>query len=174
MTTHPLVPDRPPSETPPPVVPRPESNAKYIWAVVVLVLLGGLISLGVLFVRPGSDPLLVLGAVGALVTLIGTAVAGFLKAQEAKDQAVETHLMVNSRLKAWMDEHAKNARNEALLEGAAREQARVAEQRRLAGILSGGRNQPPESGESPAVGQVIVPEQTLKVEAPPAPSEGKV
>lgn len=87
--------------------PDPSSTktavAPYIWAVVIMMLLGGLIVLGVLWMHPGTEPLGVLAEVGKWLTVLTTVVLTFMKSQE-------THMMVNSRLEAWMKDHAAVAR----------------------------------------------------------------
>lgn len=89
----------------------------YVWAVVILALIGALLVMGVLYARPTSDPVDVIGNVlkGLAPTIAG--VLAFLKSQE-------THLIVNSRLDAFMAAHAKNAHAEGMAEGAAKERAR--------------------------------------------------
>lgn len=71
------------------------SNAPYLYAVVLMLALGVGLVLGVLKLRPMIDPLIVIGAVFAMMTPTTAAVLGFMKAQE-------THLSVNSRLDAFM------------------------------------------------------------------------
>lgn len=105
------------------LTPKPPHSDKptYVWAVVILVLIGALLVMGILYLRPESDPLDVMGDVLKGLAPTIAAVLAFLKSQE-------THLSVNGRLDAFLAEHAKVARAEGIAQGVAEEQARVAAQ----------------------------------------------
>lgn len=102
----------------PEVKSPPSGRSVYVWAVVVLTLIGALLVMGVLYARPASDPMDVIGNVlkGLAPTIAG--VLAFFKSQE-------THLCVNSRLDMFLAEHAKVAHAEGVIQGVAQEQARL-------------------------------------------------
>ncbi len=95
------------------------SRAPYVWAVVILAAIAAVLVVVVLWIRPQADPLDVVSQVakGLPPTIAG--VMAYLKAQE-------THLSVNSRLDAFMREHAAAAHVKGQLQGVADEQARQA------------------------------------------------
>lgn len=95
------------------------SKAPYIWSVVVLTLLSCALVMGVLLVRPQVDAMDVITKVLTGLAPTIAAVLAYLKSQD-------THLSVNSRLDAFMTEHAKVARAEGILQGTSNEQARTA------------------------------------------------
>ena len=97
--------------TPTPKSRQPET-AIYVWAVVILVLIGASLVMGILLARPQSDWIDVVGNVAKGLAPTIAAVLAFLKSQE-------THLSVNSRLDAFMAEHAKNAHAEGVIQGLA-------------------------------------------------------
>lgn len=108
------------------IQPQQAGSMQYIWAVVVMALLGLVLVFGILFLRPASDPMTVLGEVGKWLAPTTAAIMAYMKSQE-------THLMVNSKLQKWMDDNAMVARNEGERAGADKEQARTAlEQSRVA------------------------------------------
>lgn len=91
----------------------------YIWAVVVIVSGGGVLIMGILFLRPTIDPLLVIGSVTAALAPTLAGVMAFMKSQE-------THLSVNSRLDGFIAANSKVARAEGQIQGATDEQRRQA------------------------------------------------
>jgi crotonobetainyl-CoA:carnitine CoA-transferase CaiB-like acyl-CoA transferase len=104
------MPDQQYAGTPPP------AHAQYVWAAVILTLIGAVLCMVVIKVRPAVDPLVVIGGVMAGLTPTIAAILALMKAQE-------THLSVNSRLDSFMKEHAINARNEGVTEGLAQGRA---------------------------------------------------
>lgn len=85
-----------------PTIVQPPSNVPYLVAVVIMMLMGLGAVMGILLIRPGQDNTqLIATVVGMLVPTIA-AILAFMKAQE-------THLSVNSRLDAFMTEHAATA-----------------------------------------------------------------
>lgn len=103
--------------------PIQTSNTTYLIAIVVMVLIGiGGISL-IVSLRPDTDFLIVSAAVFGFITPTTLALMTFLKAQEASNQARETHLAVNSRLDSFIENAKLAAKAEGKDEG--REAANV-------------------------------------------------
>lgn len=98
--------------------PARSPKSPYVWAVVVLTLIGALLVTAILLIRPQADAMDVIGKVltGLTPTIMGT--LAYLKSQE-------THLMVNSRLDAFITAQAQLARSQGQIQGVADEQARV-------------------------------------------------
>jgi hypothetical protein len=93
------------------------STAPYIWAVVILTMIGAVLTMAVLKLRPQYDPLLVIAAITTGLAPTTAAVLALMKSQE-------THLSVNSRLDVWMREHGQVKLAEGRTLGAAEEHAR--------------------------------------------------
>ena len=78
-------------------------------------LLVGVVLIGlILWLRPTSDPLIVITAVSGFIASTGAGVLSMMKSQE-------THVAVNSRMDQWMDAQS----NIAHAQGVSDEQARV-------------------------------------------------
>ena len=120
-------------------IPKPTleiSRAPYLWAAVILTMGAGLLTSVVLLLRPQDNLLDVMSQVAKGYAPTLAAVLAYLKSDESKQVAIETHLSVNSRLDAFMKEHAENARSQGIIQGAADEQTRAAaEHARLAQAL---------------------------------------
>ncbi len=97
----------------------PKGIRPYVWAAVIIVLTGALMVLAILMLRPLSDPVDIITRVGGYVAATVGGVLAFMKSQE-------THLSVNGRLDAFMQEHGQAKLQEGLLKGAAIEQSRAA------------------------------------------------
>jgi len=95
------------------------SNAPYVWAVVILTAVAAVLVLVIVWLRPKADALDVVAQVAKGLAPTVAGVMAYLKAQE-------THLSVNSRLDAFMREHATLARRDGQIQGVADEQARQA------------------------------------------------
>ena len=91
----------------------PSTNSTYLIAIVVMVLIGISGIALIVSLRPDTDFLIVSAAVFGFITPTTLALMTFLKAQEATQQAKETHLAVNSRLDAFI----KNAEAAARAQG---------------------------------------------------------
>jgi len=96
----------------------------YIWAIVILVLIGAVFILSILWLRPQSDPLVIISTVVGIVGLILGQVIVFMK-------TTETHDTVNSRDTEWKSDFAELMRAQGKLQGMIDEQSRVAEQKRI-------------------------------------------
>ena len=94
------------------------NSTPYLVASGVILLLGSVMILGIIMLRPSYDPLIVIGAVAGLL-------APTLAAIQAYNKAQETHLSVNSRLDAWMKEHGQVKLMEGMAQERSEEQARV-------------------------------------------------
>ena len=101
-----------------PSVILPKSKSTYVWAIVVMFMLGFILILVSAVLRPQQDILVLIEKVGAVLFPTTAAVLAFLKAEE-------THLSVNSRLDAFMRANALVARSEGHMQGTKEEQARV-------------------------------------------------
>lgn len=97
------------------VQPSDKSNiVNYLTAIIISLVVGvGGLSL-ILFIRPEYDPILVAGIIFAFLTPTTTSLLSFMKAEEAKEQARETHLSVNSRLDTLLEQAAVAARAEGM------------------------------------------------------------
>lgn len=96
------------------------SGSGYLWVAVTLVVAGIIGIAAIMTWRPDTDFLIVSGGVFTFVTITITNLFGFMKAKdaeaearEARFQARETHLAVNSRLDAFI----KNAEEAARAQG---------------------------------------------------------
>jgi hypothetical protein len=97
--------------------PPQTSNTVYLVSIVVMVLIGILGIAAIVSLRPDTDFLIVSAAVFGFITPTTLALMTFLKAQEASNQAKETHLAVNSRLDAFIKQSSAAARSEGRDEG---------------------------------------------------------
>lgn len=97
--------------------PIADDTGKYLAAILTAILLGILAVVLVLWLRPEYDPLIVIVAVFTIITPTTTSLLSFMKAEEAKEQAKETHLSVNSRLDAFIAQASASARAEGVVEG---------------------------------------------------------
>ena len=98
-----------------PRIIKPTNNTHYVLATMVLMFMGVALTMGILYVRPLIDPLVVIAAVFGVLTPTGAAILALMKAQE-------THLSVNSRLDAFV----ASAQVEARREGQDQERERAA------------------------------------------------
>lgn len=98
----------------------------FIVTVGFLVLLGGIMMLGVLFLRPQADLLVVLAAIGAFIATLSGIAKTYFTAEEAKEQTKITHLIVNSQLAEWKKDYGELARLVGRGQGVDEEQARTA------------------------------------------------
>lgn len=96
----------------------PNSAMPYVWAMLILFLIGVILIGLVLYLRPAYDPLLIVSTVFAFIISIGTSIAAFIKSQE-------THLTVNSQLAAWKREYGAMAHAEGVIQGTKDEQDRM-------------------------------------------------
>jgi len=78
------------------LVSKPANNTPYVLAVVVMFVIAVATVLGVLKIRPTTDPLVVIGAIFAAFSPTTAGILAFIKSQE-------THVAVNSRMDAWME-----------------------------------------------------------------------
>lgn len=101
-----------------PKIVSPNNTLPYLVASGLIVLLGCVLVLGIIMLRPTYDPLVVIGAVTGLLAPTLAAIQAYLKSQE-------THLSVNSRLDAWMKEHGEVKRMEGVAQEQGDERARV-------------------------------------------------
>jgi len=90
------------------------NTGKYLVAIICSLILGigGLAT--ILWIRPEYDPVLVAGIIFAFLTPTTTSLLSFMKAGEAKEQARETHLSVNSRLDKFIEQASIAARAEGM------------------------------------------------------------
>lgn len=86
------------------------NNNSYIIAVVVMFLIGVAGIIGIGFIRPDVDILLIMTGVFGVLTLTTVSLLALLKAQE-------THLSVNSRLDAFIKQAGLVQRAEGVIEG---------------------------------------------------------
>ena len=130
---------------------KPAGKGPYVWAVVIMTLIGGMLVIGILYLRPQSDPLDVLAQVMKGLAPTTAGVLAFMKSQE-------THLSVNSRLDAFMAEHGKASHAEGVIQGAADEQSRAsAENAKIAAAKSAAAAIKTAPGNIPiAVAPVVV------------------
>lgn len=77
---------------------------------IILAAIGAVLVMAILVIRPGVDPILIIGAVAAPMIPTIAALAAVFKAEQ-------THKIVNSRLDTWVAESSKNARLEGIAEG---------------------------------------------------------
>lgn len=105
----------------------PNSKLPYVWASLILFLLGIILVGMVLFLRPQLDPLLVITPVFGFIISIAAGIAAFMKSQE-------THLSLNGQLTAWKKEFYAMSHAEGIIVGTQNEQARVAEQKRIVAL----------------------------------------
>lgn len=97
--------------------PVADDTGKYLAAVLAAILLGIVAVVLVLWLRPEYDPLIVIVSVFTIITPTTTSLLSFMKAEEAKEQAKETHLSVNSRLDAFITQASASARAEGVVAG---------------------------------------------------------
>lgn len=102
----------------------------YIMAVTIIVVAFFALVFGILYIRPQMDVLLLFGGVGTLATVLMGQSILFIKQRE-------TAIKVNGVLHELMDARSAQDRAEGAREGAAQEQARVAEQRRVSALTAG-------------------------------------
>jgi hypothetical protein len=95
-----------------------EPKMGYLWPVFGMVGCGAFFILGILFLRPNADPLLIIGGVAAGVAPTLAAVLAFMKAQQTK-------IMVDGRLSAFMEQSSEAAHAKGQIQGAAEEQIRM-------------------------------------------------
>lgn len=105
------------------------SPMPYIWAAIIVMLIGVIFVGMVLYLRPQLDPLLVITPAMGLMATVIAAVAGFIKNQE-------THRTVNSELSGWKKDNTALRLAEGEIIGAQKEQERVAEQKRISALTA--------------------------------------
>jgi len=133
---------------------KPSNAMPYVVSVIILFLLGIILIGGVLYLRPATDPLVVIGVVFGFLISSGASIAAFIKSQE-------THLTVNSQLTAWKKEFYQMAHGEGVIQGTRDEQDRIVEQKRAASLKQEPRTVAPVPVE-------IVSPDPLPVEVKPA------
>lgn len=116
--------------------PDPKPFSGYVWAVIILMLLTTIMIMAIIWLRPASDPLIIIAGVMTAMTPTTAAVLALMKAQE-------THLSVNSRLDEFMNQHAKSAHSEGILQGVQQEQDRTKEKQRHEQLMRGPAPTPP-------------------------------
>jgi hypothetical protein len=104
---------------------NPQKRYNYFLYVVVFALVGMVTAGSIIVLRPDSDPVVVIGVVGGLVTSITFALLGFLKADESHAQSKETYHLVNSRMELAMKDAVKSAYGLGLEEGRKRANTRT-------------------------------------------------
>ncbi len=82
----------------------------YVWTVLVAFLIGSILIVGVLFLRPALDPLVVITTILGFIISIATSAAALIKTQE-------THKIVNSELDKWKRTYGAMQRAEGVIEG---------------------------------------------------------
>lgn len=112
----------------------------YLWVAVALVVAGIVGIAAIMTWRPDTDFLIVSGSVFTFVTITITNLFGYMKAKdaetearEARFQARETHLAVNSRLDAFIKSAEAAARAQGVQAGVITANARTDELAALAG-----------------------------------------
>jgi hypothetical protein len=95
-----------------------EPKMGYLWPVFGMVGCGAFFILGILFLRPNADPLLIIGGVAAGVTPTLAAILAFMKSQETK-------IMVDGRLSSFIENASDAAHAKGQIQGAAEEQVRM-------------------------------------------------
>ena len=97
--------------------PNDNSHAPYLAATVISLLIGIAGVATVVSLRPDFDILVVAGVIFAFLTPTTTSLLALMKTQETNEQAKETHLSVNSRLDAFIQNASSVARAEGVKEG---------------------------------------------------------
>lgn len=138
-----------------PSLTAPSSAMPYVWAAVIVFLVGIILIGVVLALRPQYDPLIIVSSVMGFTLPFCASIFAFMKSQE-------THLTVNSQLTAWKLEHSRMDHAEGVISGTATEQARIAEQKlatatAAAAVGSTGKPLPVE-----VVAPVPIPVTTVK------------
>jgi hypothetical protein len=99
-------------------IPKEPPGMPYVWAVLGMVALGAFFVLGILYIRPQSDPVLIIGGVAAGIAPTVAAVMSLFKSQETK-------IMVDGRLSSFIDNASDAAHAKGQIQGAAEEQVRM-------------------------------------------------
>lgn len=86
------------------------ANRFYLLTIVAMTLTAFGLIMGIVYLRPESDILLVLGAVSAIIAPTTLSLLALMKSQE-------THLSVNSRLDSFIKSELKASKDAAILEG---------------------------------------------------------
>jgi hypothetical protein len=89
---------------------RPASNVQYVIAVLTMFLLGVIMSITIIALRPTADALVIVGSTFAVMSPTTLGLLSFMKAQE-------THLSVNSQLQSYINAASGRARAEGVIEG---------------------------------------------------------
>jgi len=118
--------------------PNQDSSTPYLAAVIISLLIGIAGVATVVAIRPDFDILVVAGVIFAFLTPTTTSLLALMKTQETNEQAKETHLSVNSRLDAFIQNAANAARAEGVKEGTIQANIRTDE-------LLAKKDQPPPS-----------------------------
>ena len=121
-------------------VHKQASGTPYIVATVIIVVAFMALIFGILYIRPQVDVPTLLGAVGALATLVFGQAVLFIKQRE-------TAIKVDGRLQELLDARSGKDRAEGAREGADVEQQRVAELKRVAAL----------TGAAPGPSPVVAP-----------------
>lgn len=106
-------------------VPLPNKQASYFGYVVAFAGVGIAAIVVILWTRPDSDPLIVVGVIGGLMTSIIYSFLGYMKSDESKQQSVETYHLVNSRMTIALEDAVKAALGEGRKQGRRESEART-------------------------------------------------
>jgi hypothetical protein len=99
------------------VPPPATSKSIYLFAVIGMIVVGLLVALVVLWLRPNADPLIIVGGIMAAIAPTTLALLAYL-------QSSSTHDMVNSRLTDFIVQSSAIARQQGHVQGVADEAAR--------------------------------------------------
>ena len=99
-------------------LPNVSTNMPYMWASLGMAALAAAFILGILYIRPQADPVLIIGGVAAGMAPTVAAVLALFKSQETK-------VMVDGRLSAFIDTASDAAHAKGQIQGAAEEQVRM-------------------------------------------------
>lgn len=97
--------------------PAKDKSTPYLAAVLVMLVVGIMGVVTIVSIRPDFDILVVAGVIFAFLTPTTTSILALLKTQETNEQAIETHLSVNSRLDAFIKQAELVARAAGVVEG---------------------------------------------------------
>lgn len=97
--------------------PVKDKSTPYLAAVLVMLVVGIMGVVTIVSIRPDFDILVVAGVIFAFLTPTTTSILALLKTQETNEQAIETHLSVNSRLDTFIKQAELVARAAGVVEG---------------------------------------------------------
>lgn len=139
-----------------PTAPKQSSNFGYV---VIFASIGIASIVAVLWLRPDSDPLIVVGVIGGLMTTIIYAFLGYVKADEAVRQSVETYHLVNSRMTMSLEDAVKAALGEGRRRGRRESEARTD---KLAKLAKAAKKSEPLAQATPLVPAKAMPVEIVK------------